>query len=93
MSTRVHKKKVLPVFNNEDAERDYWSTYDLARQYDKKNFSKVQFPDLKPTSRSISLRLPNFLFVLLKEKANEAGVPYQSLIKLFIKDGLHKDKK
>ena len=78
----------LPKFKNEDQERDFWSKISLADYFDASDFEKVSFPKLKPTSRSISIRIPEFMLDRLKEKANEINVPYQSLIKTFIKTGL-----
>jgi predicted DNA binding CopG/RHH family protein len=74
----------LPKFKNEDEERDFWSKIDLTKHFDPKDFKPVSFPNLKPTSRPISIRLPEFLLNRLKEKANEINVPYQSLIKSYL---------
>lgn len=83
-------KKMLkvPKFENEDAEREFWSKVSLADYFESKDFEKVSFPNLKPTSESISIRIPKFMLNRLKEKANEMNVPYQSLIKSYIKLGL-----
>lgn len=83
-------KKMLkvPKFKNEDEERDYWSKLDLSDYFEAKDFEKASFPNLKPSTRSISIRLPDYMLVRLKEKANELDVPYQSLLKGFIKQGL-----
>ena len=51
-------------------------------------FEKVSFPNLKPTSRPISIRIPEYLLIRLKERANEINIPYQSLIKDYIKRGI-----
>jgi len=79
--------KVLK-FKNEDEEAKFWSKINLANYFEPKDFMKITFPNLKPTSSSISIRLPNYLLNRLKERANEIDVPYQSLIKGFIKKGL-----
>lgn len=78
----------LPKFKTEDAERDFWAKIDLADYFESKDFQTVSFPNLKPTSRAISLRLPEPMILRLKEQANERHVPYQSLIKQYIAEGL-----
>ena len=78
----------LPKFKNEDEERDFWAKINLADYLEPSDFKKVSFPHLKPTSRSVSIRIPEYLLEHLKERANETNVPYQSLIKEFIKKGL-----
>ncbi|MBI1883463.1 MAG: BrnA antitoxin family protein [Chlamydiae bacterium] len=78
----------LPKFKNEDEERDFWSNIDLADYFESNDLQAVSFPNLKPTSRSISIRLSEALLMRLKEKANELRVPYQSLIKQYIAKGV-----
>ena len=78
----------LPKFKTEDAERNFWAKIDLADYFESKDFQAVSFPNLKPTSRAISLRLPEPMILRLKEQANERHIPYQSLIKQYIADGL-----
>jgi predicted DNA binding CopG/RHH family protein len=83
------KKQIkLPKFKSEDEERAYWSKTDLSEYFEARDFERVSFPNLKPTTRSISIRIPEYLLNRLKEKANEINVPYQSLIKGYIKKGL-----
>lgn len=77
----MKKPLILPKFKNEDEEREFWAKINLADYYEPEDFQPVSFPNLKPTTRSISIRLPEFLLVRIKEKANEINVPYQSLIK------------
>ena len=77
----MRKQLVPPKFKNEDQERDFWANINLADYFESDDFRPVSFPNLKPTSRSISIRLPEFLLNRIKEKANEINVPYQSLIK------------
>ncbi|NCN82351.1 MAG: hypothetical protein GW947_00125 [Candidatus Pacebacteria bacterium] len=71
----------LPAFKNEDEERDFWANINLADYYEPSDFQPVSFPNLKPTSRSISIRMPEFLLNRIKEQANMMNIPYQSLIK------------
>ncbi|MBI2437105.1 MAG: BrnA antitoxin family protein, partial [Candidatus Magasanikbacteria bacterium] len=77
-----------------DAERDFWARVDLSSYFDTQDFEPVSFPNLKPTTRSVSIRMPEFLLVRLKEEANELQIPYQTLIKQKIaKELFQKDKK
>ena len=78
----------IPKFKNEDKERQFWSQLDLSEYFQPSDFQPVSFPNLKTTTKPISIRLPEHLLYRLKEKANEIGVPYQALIKTFIQKGL-----
>lgn len=84
----MKKHLKLPTFKNEDDERAFWSKLDLTEYFEASDFKPVSFPDLKPTSRSISIRLPVYLINRLKEKANEINIPYQSLIKTILAEHL-----
>ncbi|OGC57388.1 hypothetical protein A3H26_03290 [candidate division WWE3 bacterium RIFCSPLOWO2_12_FULL_36_10] len=84
----MKKKLILPKFKNEDEERDFWSKIDLSEYYEPSDLVPVSFPNLKPTSTPISIRVPDYLINRVKEKANAMDIPYQSLIKKFISDGL-----
>lgn len=78
----------IPKFKNEDEEREFWWKLDLSEYLEPSDFERVSFPNLKPTSRSISIRIPEYLINRVKEKANEINIPYQSLIKQYIKKGV-----
>ena len=78
----------IPKFKSETRERRFWAKIDLSKHYEPSDFERVSFPNLKPTSRAISIRIPEYLLNRLKEKANEINVPYQSLIKEYIKAGV-----
>ena len=84
----MSKKLKIPKFKSEKQEREFWSKIDLSKYFSASDFKPVSFSDLKPSSRPISLRLPEYLLSRLKEKANELRVPYQSLIKQYIAKGL-----
>lgn len=88
----MRKPLKIPKFKSEDEEIKFWSKIDLSDYFQPKDFGRVSFPNLKPTSRSISLRLPEYILNRLKERANEIAVPYQSLIKGYIKEGLFMNK-
>lgn len=81
----MKKKLKLPKFKNEDQEREFWAKIDLSEYYEASDLGSVSFPNLKPTTRSISIRLPEYLIDRIKEKANEINVPYQSLVKGYLK--------
>jgi predicted DNA binding CopG/RHH family protein len=80
------KKKIkIPSFKSEDAEREFWSKINLADYFEPLDAANVSFPNLKPTTRAISIRLPDYLIDRLKEEANAINIPYQSLIKGYLK--------
>lgn len=83
------KKLKIPKFKNEDDERDFWGRIDLSEYFEPSDFVPVSFPNLKPTSHPISIRIPDYLLNTLKSKANAINVPYQSLIKIYIEQGLY----
>jgi len=87
----MKKQLKIPKFKNEDEERKFWSKIKLDERFSPEDFEQVSFPNLKPTSRSISLRIPEYLLYRVKEKANEINVPYQSLMKKYIQEGVSAD--
>ncbi len=88
----MKKKLILPKFKNEDAERDFWDKINLADYFEPEDFVPVSFPNLKPTTRPISIRLTESMIDRLKERANEIDIPYQALIKQYIDKGLRSYK-
>ena len=80
----MSKLKKIPKFNTEDEEREFWSTHDSTEYVDYSKAKKVLLPELKPSTRSISIRLPESLIEKLKVLANERDVPYQSLLKILL---------
>lgn len=85
--------KKIPRFKNEDEERDFWSKHDSSEYLNWKSAERVLFPNLKPSTRSISLRLPESLLDALRQLANERDVPYQSLIKMILQERIEQDFK
>lgn len=81
----MRKQLKLPKFKSEDEEREFWAKVDLSDYFEPSDFEEVSFPNLKPTSRSISIRIPEYILNRIKEEANEINVPYQSLIKGYLK--------
>jgi predicted DNA binding CopG/RHH family protein len=79
------KRKPIPQFRNEDEEREFWATHDSSEYID---WSKAErtptFSRLKPSTRTVSIRLPESLIAALKTLANKRDVPYQSLVKMFL---------
>lgn len=84
----MKKKLKVPNFKSEDEEREFWAHVDLADYFEAKDFVPVSFPNLKPSSRAISIRLTEAMLMRLKEQANELHIPYQALIKQYIARGL-----
>jgi len=82
------KKLKIPKFKDEDQERNFWAKVNLADYLKAADFELASFPNLKPTSRSISIRLPQYLLIRIKEQANELNVPYQSLMKRYLAEGM-----
>ncbi|OHC05661.1 MAG: hypothetical protein A3K25_05040 [Planctomycetes bacterium RIFOXYB12_FULL_42_10] len=80
----MSKLKKTPKFRTEDEEREFWSTHDSTEYVDYSKAKKVLLPGLKPSTRSISIRLPESLIEKLKVLANERDVPYQSLLKILL---------
>ena len=81
--------KSIPKFANEDEERKFWEQHDSSEYIDWNKAQSVVMPNLKPTTRTISLRLPQHLLDSIKAAANARDVPYQSLIKVWLKGKLH----
>jgi predicted DNA binding CopG/RHH family protein len=84
----MKKQLKLPHFRSMEEEQRFWSRIDLSDYFEASDFEKVSLPNLKPTSRSISIRIPEYILNRIKEKANEINVPYQSLIKGYLKKAI-----
>jgi len=82
------KKNPLPKFKSEDQERDFWAKADSTRYVDWDTATRVVLPNLKPSQKTISLRLPAMMLAEIKRLANKRDVPYQSLMKVFIAERL-----
>ena len=77
-------KKEIPKFESEDLERSFWADHDSSEYVDWRSAEKMIFPKLKPSTKTISLRLPEALLEDLKYLANKRDVPYQSLLKIYL---------
>ena len=80
--------KPIPAFKNEAAEREFWNTHDATEYLDLSKAERVTLPNLKPSTDSISLRLPSHMLEGIKNAANKRDVPYQSLIKVWLQEKL-----
>ena len=78
------RNKQTPRFDSEDQEREFWATHDSAEHVDWSRARTTVFSRLKPSTQTISLRLPAALLAELKALANKRDVPYQSLLKVFL---------
>ena len=79
---KINKK--IPKIKNEDEEREFWATQSPLDYFDASNFERASFPKLKPSLKSISIRLPEDMLAELKIIANKKDVPYQSLAKIYL---------
>jgi len=79
-----NRNKKIPLFKNEDQERDFWSKNSPLDFMDVQSARQGAFPDLKPTLKSISIRLPVHMLEELKILAHKRDIPYQSLVKLYL---------
>ena len=85
------KKKRIPRFRNEDEERDFWSSHDSTEYIDWSEAKNVTMPKLKPTLKTISIRLPEIMIEELKLLSNKRDVPYQSLMKMFLAERVEQE--
>ena len=87
------KLKEIPKFKTENEERKFWAAHDSTDYFDWDKAERVVFPNLKMSTRTISLRLPASMLDRLKVAANKRDVPYQSLIKMFLNERLDSEFK
>ena len=81
--------KPIPEFANEAEEQAFWQKQDSTEYLDWTKAQRIVLPNLKPTTKTISLRLPQHLLDSIKAAANSRDVPYQSLIKVWLQEKLH----
>lgn len=89
----MSKLKKKPTFKSEQEEADFWATHDSTEYVDYAKATRALFPNLKPSTETISLRLPKSLLDQLKTLANKRDVPYQTLLKLFLADRIAQEWK
>ncbi|MDB6091832.1 MAG: hypothetical protein JWN85_4616 [Gammaproteobacteria bacterium] len=80
------RPKAIPKFSSEAAERAFWEKNDSSNYLDWSKAQVATFPNLKPSTKTISLRLPRHLLDAIKTAANARDVPYQSLIKVWLQE-------
>jgi len=80
----MKKFKRIPKFKNEDEERKFWVKHDSTEYLDWGKARKVTFPNLQPSTKTISLRLPESLLNKIKSEAHKRDVPYQSFMKMIL---------
>jgi predicted DNA binding CopG/RHH family protein len=83
--------KEIPDFKDEDEERAFWATHDSSEYIDWDRAESAILPQLKPSTKTISLRLPEAMLDELRVIANKRDVPYQSLIKVFLKERIDQE--
>jgi predicted DNA binding CopG/RHH family protein len=82
----MKKLKPIPAFKSEAEERQFWETHDSSDYLDWSTAERVRFPNLKPSTTAISIRLPTEMLEQIKIAANKRDVPYQSLIKMWLSE-------
>ena len=85
------KIKQLPKFINEDKERDFWASHELSDVFDVSKGVNVVFPNLKPSTKTITIRVTQSLLSDLKRIANKKDVPYQSLVKVYLHEKVREE--
>ena len=88
----AHKARQIPRFTSEAEEREFWETHDSVDYVDWSKARVVRFPNLQPSTATISLRLPQGVLDELKVLANSRDVPYQSLLKVFLSERLVRER-
>lgn len=91
--TEPSNRRSIPRFANEDDERAFWEKAESTDYVDWKQAARVRLPELKPSTATISLRLPEALLEDLETLAHERDVPYQSLLKMFLADRIQEERR
>ena len=81
-------KKMIPEFKTEAEEREFWESHDSSKYLDWSQANAVRLPNLKASTKTISLRLPVALLERIKLEANKRDMPYQSLIKAWLAEDI-----
>ena len=87
----MNKQNKIPKFKNEDEEREFWSTHSPVDFPDSFQTVKIDLSELKPSTKTISIRLPESMIEQLKKIANKKDVPYQSLLKIFLSEKIKEE--
>ena len=86
-------KKSIPKFESEDDEREFWTNADSTEYINWNKAKKTILPNLKPSTKKISLRLPELMIEELKSLANKHDIPYQSLMKIYLAERIQRELK
>ena len=86
----MKKLKKIPKFNSEQEEREFWQKVDSTEYVDYSSATRVRFPNLKLTAKPITIRLPEVLIERVKVRAHRMDIPYQTLVKQLIYEGMTK---
>ncbi|WP_048305805.1 BrnA antitoxin family protein [Halomonas sp. PR-M31] len=89
----MSKLKKMPEFTTEAEEREFWESHDSTEYVDWSRAQPVSFPKLKPSTKTISLRLPETLLDRIKIEANKRDMPYQSLIKAWLSEDVEEKRR
>lgn len=89
----MSKLKKMPEFKTEAEERAFWETHDSSDYLDWRQAQSASFPRLKPSTKTISLRLPETLLDRIKIEANKRDMPYQSLIKAWLSQDVNENRR
>jgi predicted DNA binding CopG/RHH family protein len=92
MPMSKRKTKSIPAFRSEAEERAFWATHDSADLVDWSRARRARLPALRPSTSTISLRLPESMLEELKQRANEQDVPYQSLLRVYLAERLAQER-
>jgi len=85
------KKKQIPKFKSEEEEREFWASHDATDFIDFSEAKQALMPNLRPTLKKISIRLPESLLESIKVLAHKRDVPYQSLMKILLAEGIERE--
>jgi predicted DNA binding CopG/RHH family protein len=92
MAAESGSLKPIPKFESEDEEREFWASHDSTDYFDYRDAREVVFPKLRPSTATISLRLPQGLLDDLRVLANQRDVPYQSLLKVYLAERVSEER-
>jgi len=87
-----NRQKTVPEFDSEAEERSFWESHDSTEYLDWSQAQRASFSNLKPSTKTISLRLPESLLERIKTEANKRDMPYQSLIKAWLAEDIERHK-
>lgn len=85
------KLKPIPRFKNENEEREFWATHDTTEYFDTSKPIEIDLSELRPSTKSVTIRLPESLLAALKNLAHKRDIPYQSLMKIFLAERVEKE--